>query len=361
MTDEKALTIIQDAPLAQISREQFENSVARLRAILPDGPQMSVGQLSAVAMHSLLTGTIPGDEVYYFLNGGKLCKTEDYKLVKRWAVESERRRTGDAAATISENYAVLTSGEARAEGLAEGDIAVWCTVVSSYDQPQVKRWIDAGLTSREAFDLVGTKAIGVIKKAELGNIPKGWSPMQKARKLALKNALRFRFGKPSPFELQQQAKSLARGDVTEGDWEEVPANMPPEVQARYAELTAVARQVTEAGAELLPDEHVGRLQSNADLLRGADEGAIGEEQEPGPDELFFMAVCRSIPYFRHPTHVKNTIGKLGLSYDPAQEDALLDALDVHARRRADEKAGAVQGQMFEGQPVSAGAESAEKS
>lgn len=97
----------------------------------------------------------------------------------------------------------------------------------------------------------------------------------------------------------------------------------------------------EAGVGLSPDDHRGRLAENRELLRGSDQGPIGEDEEPGPDELFFMEVCRAIPYYRHPAHVKNALAKLGLSYDPAQEDSLLDSLDQYARQRADEKAGQV--------------------
>lgn len=346
--DEKALTPIQDAPLAQISREQFETSVARLRAILPDGPKMNIGQLSAVAMHSLLTGTVPGTEVHYFLNGDKLCKVDDYKLLKRWALESERRRTGDPAVTLHESYTPLTDQETKAEGLQDGDVATWCDILSSHDRPEVKKWIDTGLSPAEALAFVGTRAIGVIKKSEIGNTPKGWSPMQKARKLALKAALRFKFGQPSVVELQQQMRAMARGDVVDADWEQVPTDLPPEAQARYAELTAVTRQVIEASAEMTAEDHEERLQDNTDLLRGQDQGAIGEDEpEPTAEQRFLDDVCKAIPYFRHAAHVKNTMSKLGLAYDQSSEDTLLDALDMHARKRADEKAAAAQPELFE--------------
>ncbi len=349
MSDQTALTVVQptaaDAPLLAIAREDFVSAVDRLKAILPDGAKMSVGQLSAVAMHSILTGTLPGTDVHYFLNGDKLCKVDDYKLLKRWAIESERKRTGDQGATILENYALLTEGEADSEGLQPGDVACWCTIVGSHDQGQLKGWIDAGLSPREALELIGTKAIGVVKKGEAA--PKGWSPMQKARKLALKSAIRFKYGQPSVPELQAQMRAMAH-DATEADWQEVPADLPPDAQVRYASLVAQAGQVTTESAEMTTDQHRKRLSVNRQFLRGDSMNqAIGEDEPPmkpgdvymTSEAAFYHQVLEKIPYYRHVAHVRNTLVKLGLSYADLTEDALMSELEAHAQLKADTEAG----------------------
>jgi len=62
---------------------------------------------------------------------------------------------------------------------------------------------------------------------------------------------------------------------------------------------------------------------------------------------FVARVLGEIPYFRHRMHVEATMTKLGLTWTPQSEEAVIYALNAHANQRADEKA-AAQAQAPEG-------------
>jgi hypothetical protein len=136
----------------------------------------------------------------------KLGKSDDFKLLVRWANEKEQMMTGDPSATFKDNYRNLTDEERASEKVAPNDTAVFCTIISDRDMASVKGWRDAGASFQEAIDLCGTTAIGVVRAGDT-KIPTGWSAGQKARKLAQKACIRARYGQPSMDELAIGPKS----------------------------------------------------------------------------------------------------------------------------------------------------------
>ncbi len=351
MSDEKAVTVVQQQPAAPSTwgeREEVAAIAKRLRSMLPGGDKLTEGQIYAAAQYARLTGLDPFSGGFYSVENGGI--TDGYKTLVAWAQDKEG---------FTDKYYPLSEDQIEAEGYEKAStIEAWaCYLIRRSQQPLLVQLLSAGLDVHDALDLIGHRGVGVVLKADLvtkkgtaKEPPKTKSWAWVARKRALRAAIAVGYGQPTLTELA----ALGRRAQAEG-W----ADLPGEALPRAAALSAITQQVIEASAGMTIEQHEERLQENTDLLRGVDEGAIGEEPEIiNPVDLyapigegaqqFYERVVREIPYFGHVNHVRNTLAQLGQSYDPANEDALLDVLDVHARQKADEKAGAAtQPELFE--------------
>lgn len=296
---QQALQPYDESALGRIALDDITTSIDILKATIPGGEKMPRGVLGAIAQDSILTRTIPGREIHYVYYKDKktgemkLMKIDDYKLLVRWANEKEQMMSNDPSATIKDSYRSPTEEERQEEGLAVGDVAQYCTIISRRDYADIKEMrneLDA--TFEEAISLVGTTAIGVVK-ANDNKIPSGWSRGQKARKLALKATIRFRYGQPSMDEMEAMRRRWAKRADPQ-DWAQVDQSLPFEAQARLANLTAIGREAQEAAVQRSPGERKVALEERTSILRGpVEEVGIGDD---GPEENFAEAAEKATKF-----------------------------------------------------------------
>jgi hypothetical protein len=353
MTTENNLMVLGDSPIEAVATEKVKAMAERVRTLVQDGHKLSGAQALTIAQMSILTRTLPGRDVHYFLDqNGNLKMSDDYKFLRAWAVRREQFVTGDQAATFEDVYTELDDTAKLREGISPNDFAVYCTLTTKRERDnfrrEVKGWIDLGFTPDEAVNMarsvlgtIGTRAVGVVNandgltnsNGESKKVPKGWSLMQKARKLAFKNAVHAKWGQPSIDDTQQMVKAMARGEVIEADWEEVPTDVSAEEQARYAEGNAIARKVKAESEAMTPGQRQERKAVNTEVMRGDNDSGIGATDW----ERFIARVKKDIPYFTTEGQIRLALA--GLEYHPEIEDECFDELAVYANRQADLKAG----------------------
>lgn len=362
--NDNGLAILENSPIEAVNKDQMLAAVNRLMAVVPDGNKMTPEQLMVVAQQSILTRTLPGRDIHYFLDrNGNLKQSEDYKFLVAWAIQRERYLTGNPEATFEDSYHELTDQEKISEGVLPDDFAVYCTITTAKDREmfrqEVKGWLDLGLDpdkavalARETLGNIGTRAIGVVNLEDAywkdnngeynmkkSKMPTGWSPRQKCRKLALKNAIHAKWGVPSVDDLQQMTRGMARVDTTAEDWQNTPVDVPAEEQARYAELEAMKR--TAQAVNLTPDQHTERLEDNVIILRGDEVDGIGDDWQDFSNNDFLdfaEKMMEAVPFFETSLQIEAALKKLELTYDPENEDFLSNELAKFANNAADSKA-----------------------
>jgi N-glycosylase/DNA lyase len=294
MSNNNTLQINPQAPIEELEKAQIHAIFNRIRSSLPDGHRMTEAHITTIAQESILYRTMPGKDIHYWVQDGKLQSSDDYKRLVAWAISRERFLTNDPEATIDVSYKDLSRQDRAREYIEDGDVAAYCFLTTRQEKEalyhSVRQWRELGFEPKEALDLaretigeLGTRAIGVVsqkvnKKGETyWKIPEGWSPLQAAQKLALKAVIRKKYGNPSIDELRAQTRNLTRVDTVEADWQDVPIDQPAEIQAKHAEINAIARQVKEAGEGMTIGERQGRAVEKVVLMRG-DDAPIGEDE-----------------------------------------------------------------------------------
>ena len=351
--NDMSLLVVEAAPVQRVSKAEIEAATKRMSVIVADAPNMSTEQLATIAQESILYRTVPGRDVHYFLNGGKLSKVLDYKYLKNFANFKEQLLSGNDNATIDDSYRILSDEERAAHNIGDNMIAAKCTIVTERERNQfgneVKRWLDMGFdaklaiaTAKEAIGDLGSSAVGIVPKS--GATPKGWSSMQLAEKLAFKNAVNRKYGQPTADEMAMMAYRMAQ-KATPDHWKDVDPTLPIEAQAKEANLNAQAEANKIEAEAMTTDEHKERLNKNASLLRGEDEGAIGEDVIDGEstaindDWLRFVELIKfRVPYFYGEAGIKAVLDSLELVYDVENEEMLFDALAEYASDNADKEA-----------------------
>jgi len=354
------LITVNESPIEAVPSEKVKLMAERVRVLVPDGHKLSPAQALTIAQLSILTRTLPGRDVHYFLDAqGNLKQSDDYKFLRAWAIRREQFVTGDPAASFEDVYDELDEAAKLREGISPNDFAVFCTITTKRERDnfrsEVKGWLDLGFKpdkaiemAREVLGVTGTRAIGVINANDASDnnrdrkITKGWSPLQKARKLAFKNAVRLKWGQPSIDDTQAMVRAMARGEIIEGDWDEVPADVSSEEQARYAELNAIKRHVETESAGLTTEQRQARNGGNITLMRGDKDSPIGESDW----ELFVSRVKKRIPFYTSEKQITEALGSL--AYSVENEELCFDAVAKYASSKAD-----IQADMFTGQRLAA--------
>lgn len=284
---ENSLSIeVAEAPIQIVTKEQMTLAVERMKVLVPDADKMSTAQLIQIANESLIYRTVPGRDMHYFIDRGKLCKVPDYKYMKNFADFREQVLSGDDRAVLDESYTILSEEDKMRHGVPTNKIAVKCTIITARERKafaaEVKQWLDLGFSTKDALGLaretygeLGTSAVGVVKPGGEYDAPNGWSPLQKAEKLAFKNAVNRKYGIPTADEMKSMAQRMAYRAMPE-DWKNVDPSLPREQQARYAELEAATREVKEARARMNAEEKAAQFKRNVDLMRGEEDSGIGD-------------------------------------------------------------------------------------
>ncbi len=309
-----------EKPIAEWGdREEVAGIAKRIKTMLPGGDKLSDQQAYAAAQYARLSGLDPFAKGFYAMPGGGIHR--HYAILVNWA---------QGKAPYTDRYLPLTAEEREVEGLPEDTIAWKCYIIRDDRAHILGMYLKAGLALDDALDLVATRGIGrVSKKDRIGkegkavDPPKGWTWEKVAQKRALTDALSLSHGQPTA----QEIRAIS---------ERMPAH-PDERAARYED--AVTR-VAEASRGLTTGEHRERLASNVEILRGGEIDPIElyEPAETTDETDFIKGVLERIPYYNHARHVKNTLKKLDLVFDPDNTEMLFDELARYASAKADEAA-----------------------
>jgi len=357
-----------DAPVQIIDQSAITAVTERMKVIVPDAAQMTNYQLATIAQESILYRTVPGRDVHYFLNRGKLSRVLDYKYLKTFADFKEQMLSSDNSAVVEDTYRALSEQEKIAAGIPVEQIASECTLITQRERKvfaaEVRQWIDMGFSGKDALAIakdvtgdLGTRAIGAVAEKDKYNnmnAPEGWSPLQKAEKLAFKNAVNRKYGQPTADEMAAMAYRMASRAMPE-DWAKVDPTESREIQARYADLEASAREVKEIRAGRTDEENAAIFKKHNDLLHG-NEDEIGIGDDPVEDAEFtapdwadveevayeqlqsasgdapdvFKNVSAAIDWgmksgvFNAPEHAKNAYNKLKAENKPASAKEMRD-------------------------------------
>ena len=288
-TETNGLIVVDDAPIQQIDKSAITAAVERMRVIVPNGNTMSNAQLTVIAQEAILYRLVPGRDVHYFTNGDKLERVYDYKYLKNFSTFKEQLLSGDDCATLDDTYHTLAEEDKIRHGIKTDNIAAACTITTERERKafaaEVKRWLDldfepqqAVAMAKETYGELGTTAIGHVPANT--PTPKGWSPLQLAEKLAFKNAVNRKYGIPTADEMSTMAYRMAQRAQPE-DWKVDHITEPIDIQARLADMEAVAREVQEASADLTPEERIAKTEPKIEIMRGpVDDDPIDEESYP---------------------------------------------------------------------------------
>lgn len=368
-----------DAPEQYGERGEIGKLGERIKTVMPGGDKLSVTSALAAGQAAFLMDAnfMTGDLYAYEDKDGKLVLVEGYKILVRWAEKKSTYSTSDRP---------LSDDERKAEGVEDGDIAHYLWLLRDDKREQIGEFVKLGAPFREAFELVAMRAVGVVTRREMWSAkynkaidpPVGWTWPQVAVKRALKTAIRWSYGTPSPHELQAQAAKLiseASGgaDIRIEDLRIARLEAPDAGSAgrlRLAAMHAQDRELKAAAKKRTAEEHAELLEHNNEILYGpADFEGFGDEPEDGafreipeeppakarldivppegaeplrlgiktPKELF-IAANAEIPYYNDVKHCYNTLRKEDV-FDPAFEwnrpeddyGKLLKALVEYAR------------------------------
>jgi hypothetical protein len=330
------------SPVQQIGKTEIEAAIGRVRFTVPGGENMSTPHLTIIAQESILYRTVPGRDVHYFVSKGQLQKIYDYKYLKNFATFKEQLLSGDESATLDDKYYVLTEDEKIEHNVEPDHIAAKCVLTTARERRQfaseVRMWVEIGFgveeaakMARETYGPIGTEAVGVVNPNELDSNgkpkkpPFGWSHLQYAEKLAFKNAVNRKYGIPTADEMQAMAYRMANRAMPE-HWQNVDPTQPIDIQARTADLEAIASEIEAESEGMTAEDHEGRLEENVTILRGEDD-----------DDQFIAWVLEKIPYFQNEDHVRAVMVDLKLAYDPIEEDGVFARLEQYAKEQADLK------------------------
>jgi hypothetical protein len=257
----------------------------QLKALLPGGEVLTDNQAISVGNYAQLTKANPfRGEIYgYPDRNGKLVIVDGYKLLVRWA-----KSISDYDEDYSERLPV------GAEDIAEGDIGYRLTIMRHDKKKGVKEYVNMGATFKEAFGLVASSAVGVVRKSETWNSykkkavppPKGWTWDQVARKRALKNVLNMAYAMPSIEELAKLHWQVDDQETIPDDWAEPGAYQSTEEAEAHARLTAQERERQEKVAGMDDQERVAyqeEIKTATEVMRdNGDDDPLGEEVKPLP-------------------------------------------------------------------------------
>jgi len=248
-----------DAPKEWGDRQEVAALATRLKTMLPNGQQLTDDQAFAAAQYAQLTKLDPFAAGFHVMPRGGI--THHFAVLVNWA---------QGKAPFSDQYEVLSDAERKDYGIADADtIAFKCLVLRDDRLPTVRKYVQFGASFREAVEMVAAVGIGVVTKKDRtgknGPIdpPKTWTWEKVAQKRALRNALALSHGKPTAQELRAIGQQLHR-DSDEG---------------RLEQMATEWKQITDEASDMTPEEHARRLDENVTIMRGPEEGAIGDDYD----------------------------------------------------------------------------------
>ena len=288
MSEEKSLTIKQDAPIEWGTRGEIAALADRFATMLPGAKQMSREEVLTAAQYARMMDLNPfRGEVYFYKDWtGKLCVVDGYKALARWARKEQ---------PYTDRYDMLKpeNGEL---------VKVRCWILREDRKPFIREYTEMGASFKEAFEIAATFADGVVtvketktKKGTDRDPPTGWTWEQVARKRAFKNALNLSHGAPSPREIAKMSWEVKGVQTIPADWDGTDDLNGHEAE-RLAEMQARHREAMAEWRELSPEEQQEQFQDNVTALRGeADFEGFDTPPEPADNGPGWNNVPESKP------------------------------------------------------------------
>lgn len=272
MSDKLAIREEAQTTTAEEEKARLKALGHEIKILLPGGNKLTDNQAIALARYSQLTKANPfRGEVYgYQGKGNQLALVDGYKLLIRWAKKISE---------YSDKYDPLSVGE---EGTLDGDIAYRCSLLRHDLKSELQFYIQAGATFTEAYELVATQAVGVVRKKEQSyDPPQGWTWDQVARKRALKNALNLAYPMPSVEEIARDSWQVGDTETIDADWSESESYRTREEMERAAQLAARNRENQERIEQMTDGELQDKVKQNVALMRdNGDDDPLDLSPEP---------------------------------------------------------------------------------
>ena len=255
----------------------------RLKTVMPGASELTSWQAVAYAQACVVSGANPfRGELYAWQDkDGKLVIDEGFKLLVRWAKEQ---------CDYSEWYVPLESAE-----LAEGDIGRRCYVWRADKHEFFQDLIKSGLDHQIALEIVTSKAVGVVKKAETSKAPpKGWTWEQRAEIRALKNALKQAYGGMSMAEVAKESWNVDGVPTQPRDWAGTEHMLPAEREAtakynaRFRTMPPYEGTPEQGIEEMFGDYREPPVESTAEVIKpkGRDvQEIIGKAESEVLEEI----------------------------------------------------------------------------
>ena len=141
------LQLLEQSPIEAVNSEKVTAMANRVRTMIPDGKKLTGEQALTIAQLSILTRTLPGRDVHYFLDkSGNLKMSDDYKFLRAWATRREQFVTGDSASSFEESYIELDETAKIREGISPNDFATFCISLPGASGSHFAGRSKAGLT-----------------------------------------------------------------------------------------------------------------------------------------------------------------------------------------------------------------------
>ena len=259
-------------------KEEIVQVGNRLKAMLPG--QLSDADALAFAQYCALTDSNPlrGD-IYAWNFKGKLVTSEGYKLLVRWA----KQECG-----YVEEFVELSADEKKAMELGATDAAVTCYILRDDKADLFRTILTACLADgmnyheakSEAYQVAATSATGIAKAQEFAGkkeLPSTWSLADVAKKRALKKALRFSHGSPSPKQIAAQTWNVEGTETQADDWGGVEIYHTPAEAERHAQLSSEQRERKETADKMTDEERSNRATEL--MAENGDDDPLGEQPE----------------------------------------------------------------------------------
>ncbi|RKY69330.1 MAG: hypothetical protein DRQ02_01335 [Candidatus Latescibacterota bacterium] len=283
MSKEKKALERADVPpeLGLGTREDVAVLARRIKMVIPGGSKLSDEQTMVAAQYAIANNINLTSDIWLWPDPktGQVVFGDKYTVMVSWA-----KSKGD----FRKRFRRLTLDEKANEGLQPEDIAVWCWILREDKMHLIKEFQEMGANFGEAYDMVATRAIGVVthqddmwnKKYKREQAPpKGWTWAQRAEVRALKNAIRAEYGKPTPAEMAQRSWIVDGVETVPSDWEDV-TEESPRLAAKAAALNAQDRERREKH----PPEKQDAGAAFEDLFDEAPSWGRSEVVEEAEDE-----------------------------------------------------------------------------
>jgi hypothetical protein len=248
----------------------------QVKTLLPGGNKLTDNQAMSVANYAALTKANPfRGEIYgYQDKKGQLVLVDGYKLLIRWA---------KSISDYDEDYGDrLPVG---VEGIVAGDVGYRVTILRHDKRDGIKGYVQMGATFKEAYDLVTSSAVGIVKAVETKYPPpKGWSWDEVARKRALKNVLNRAYPMPSIEQMAKMSWDVDGVETVAEDWAEPGIYQSTEEAEAHARLAAQERERQEKVANMDDQERAAHQEvikeANDTIASNGDEDPVEGSDKP---------------------------------------------------------------------------------
>jgi len=304
-SNDRALTLfdqVSELNVATLEATERDLLGKQIIPFLPPQAQIKTPKNAVLYVASCMAkGIMPFHGPYAWEQGGKLYIQDPYHLVVKWV-------------TSKYDFVKITEiADPTAHGCEKNDLVSVTSIIDREDIPRIKEYVDAELfdSVEEARDVLSDSRAGVVLEKEMlkttrwdgqrsvtlakdkwmpQDPPRGWTWRMVADKRSYMNAIRMKYGMPSPAELRELGGDPFMIDGREtvtGDWQAVTPDMSQEEAEKTVAGEVVARESAEKVAAMTDAERKEMLEKNREMLHPDMDADLTGEKEPdeAPDFL----------------------------------------------------------------------------